>query len=307
MTRLLNPADCLSSQLLDLLLNVNDSSRVSFHLHYDLRSPTPDAAVVPELSPEQAPYTSEELESAHAALQEAKADLASGQIDHAAYNDLEASVSVMTKQTQSLARLSRLSHSNLRSVPTDLVPEDLTEASPTGYLSPSREEESLLNLDNYLDNAPPDADPLPPKPPRLTDREREKDAQLHNPMSVYNWLSNHRPKELSDDDSNHLPEKPSKQARKSPPKAAQGGGNKSSKRERPSSVAAPKPEEGMLDEDGMLIRGGLGDIGSNQRKRKRGGEDEAYRPKGGGSKKKRRSGAGVSSLAKKGDPDEEVD
>ncbi|MCJ1463585.1 hypothetical protein MMC07_002193 [Pseudocyphellaria aurata] len=43
----------MRAHLLDLLLDVNESNYVPFHLRYDLRSLTPDVTDVPALEPDR--------------------------------------------------------------------------------------------------------------------------------------------------------------------------------------------------------------------------------------------------------------
>ena len=277
-----------TSQLLDLLLDVNESNKIAPHLRYDLRSPPPDESAVPDLMPDQPSPSDEEIQQAQAALQEARMDLDSGQIDPQDYKVTEAALSAIICQGRTLAHLSRATHSTLECVPPEVMPEDLKGDAPTGFLSPAHEEEYLAMLDTYLDEPHPDDRPLPPRP-RLNDREKDRDIQLRNPMSVYNWLSHHRPKVLMDDDASN--EKPMKATRKpspKPPASTPGPVRSTSKREKAGALL-PKPEEEILDEDGSVIGGFVEEAPGSLKKRKRGQDDDAYRPKGGGSKKRKRA------------------
>ncbi|KAL9638938.1 MAG: hypothetical protein Q9164_001247 [Protoblastenia rupestris] len=294
-----------NDQLLDLLLDVNDSTRVPSRLRYDLRSPPPDKTAVPDLMPDHSPPAYQDVQNAQSALQEARLELQSGQIDLQSYKEQEAALSEIIDHRQSLNDLSKTSHSNLQCVPPELLPPDLIEDAPISYLSPAHEEEYLLTMDAYLDNPHPEDQPLPPRLSRPTDREREREIQLRNPVSVFNWLSKHRPKVFLDDDISH--DKPAKVPRKSspkPPSSTPAPPRLSVKREKAGALL-PKPEEELLDEDGFLIGIALEEGGGSLKKRKRGQEDNAYRPKGGGSKKRKRAstktsnGGSGESIAKK--------
>ncbi|KAL9131356.1 MAG: hypothetical protein Q9217_000683 [Psora testacea] len=277
-----------NDQLLDLLLDVNDSNNIPSQLRYDLRSPPPDECAVPDLMSDRPPASYQDVQNAQSALQEARLELQSGQIDLQSYKEQEAALSAIIDHGQSLNRLSKTSHSTLQCVPPELIPADLTEDAPTSYLSPAHEDEYLSTIDAYLNTPHQEDQPLPSRSSKPTDREREREIQLRNPMSVYNWLSHHRPKVFLDDDPNH--DKPVKLPRRSspkPPSATPAPVRSNAKREKAGALLS-KPEEELLEEDGSVIGGTL-EEGGSARKRKRGQEDDAYRPKGGGSRKRKRA------------------
>ena len=312
-----------NDQLLEMLLSVNDSMKIPPHLRYDLEDPTPAESDVPALSPDQDPDSDQETTQAHLALEEAKSELQCEFIDLSTYKTLEASLLTIINRPKSLTRLSRISHSVLHgsknAIPREELPTDLTEQEPASYLSPAHEDEFCTNLDRYLETSPPDTQPLPP-PIKPTDRERERDAQLHNPMSVYNWLAKHRQEIMVDpnegESHNHSnnnthrerPNKGSEKKKKESPKTTPAP-SRGSKRERPSTSgreSRTEPVEEVLDDEGFVVGlkggGGEGTLigGAGKGKRKRGGEDEAYRPKGGSSRKRKRA----STLKKGGERDD---
>ena len=316
-----------NDQLLEMLLAINDSTKIPPYLRYDLNEATPAESDVPALSPDQDPGSDGEGTQAYLALDEAKFELQAQTIDLATYKSLETSFLSIINRPQSLARLSKISHSVLQGsknpVPPEALPADLTEDDPASYLSPAHEDEYCNSLDRYLNSAPPKTYPLPP-PPRPTDRERERDAQLHNPMSVYNWLAKHRQEFAVDtkeegeshnnsnnNSSNHnnhskenKPAKGSEKKKKDSPKPAVAP-SRGSKRERVSTAGREARAEiaEELDEEGFVVnvRGAAEGTptgnGAGKGKRKRGGEDEAYRPKGGSSRPSKRKRA---STLKKG-------
>lgn len=166
--------------------------------------------------------------------------------------------------------------------PNDL-PSDLDDDAPTGYLSPDHETEFLLNLDNTLGNPPLGSRPIMSSQlAKANEREKEKDSQLRNPVSVHNWLRKHHPQAFQQEDS--IPDKPpSRNVAKVSPKPS----NPPKASKRPST--APKQENEYIDDEGFLVGGNLEVPSKTKRKR----EDEPYRPKGGSSrptKKKRTSG-----------------
>lgn len=297
------------SQLLGLLLDVNGSTKVLPHLRYDLRSPTPDASAVPALEPDLSPYGPSEIESTRAALEEAKQDLYTGQITPAAFKTMEAEFHAMLNRTHSLSSLSSVQHTTLNIVSADQMPKDLLQEAPIGYMTPSHEDDFLSALDAYLASLPPEAPPTLHRPHRPTDREREKDAQLRNPVSVYNWLREHRPKVFLQDprpeEKEPAPEKVSS--------VSESAGHKASPKPPPSgsakrrSAAVPKqevePEPEILDDEGNVIGGAGVDAPAPKSKRKR--DDDAYRPKGGSSKPRKRGKGSSGAVVRKTEGEEE--
>lgn len=274
----------MDSQLLDLLLDVNESNRVPLHLRYDLRSPTPEATEVPALEPDRSPSKIHDANGARAALEEAKVELTTGQITPNTYKDLEVELlEAINKPKRIFAHLDDTPHTTLNSVTPNDLPSDLDDDAPTGYLSPDHETEFLLNLDNQLGNPPLGSRPIiSSQHPKVNDREKEKDSQLRNPVSVHNWLRKHHPQVFQQEEPN--PEKPpSRNTVKLSPKPS----NPPKASKRPST--APKEESEYIDDDGFLVGGRVELPPKSKRKR----EDEPYRPKGGSSrptKKKRTSG-----------------
>ena len=252
---------------------MNDSSKIPPNLRYDLRSPTPNASDVPALEPDLAPQSLQDIENARSALQEAKYELQCGQIMQVEYDEHEASLStiinapLLQDTPHSLANLSRTTHTTLSSLNENTLPgsmPDLLEESPTGYLTPSHEDEMIRRIDDFLDNAPPDSNLILPRHTKPTDKEREKDAQLHNPVSVYNWLKAHTeraqkslPAEVEAD-----PHPSSAQASEAPPKIKASpkplplaGTSTKPTRKRASSSLVPKqePDEMIIDDEGYVV------------------------------------------------------
>ena len=307
------------SQLLDLLLDINDSNKIPPSLRYDLRSPTPNASDVPALEPDLAPRSIQDIENARAALREATYELECGQITRAEFDEHETSLSniihapLIQEAPKSLANLSKTTHTTLSSVDETILPPDLLEESPIGYLTPSHEDEMVRRIDDFLETAPPDSNFILPRQNRPTDKEREKDAQLHNPVSVYNWLKAHSEKaqktypqdvEADPHPSSAQTSEPPHKSKPSPKPPSSTGTSTKPTRKRASSSLVPKqePEEILLDEEGYVIN--AADEVPEKKKRKR-ENDESYRPKGGSSRSKKRakgsSGAAVKKIEEEDD------
>ena len=303
----------LYSQLLDLLLDINGSTKVLPHLRYDLRSPTPDASAVPALEPDLPPYGPSEIESTRAALEEAKQELYTGQMTPAAFKAMEVECNAILNRTNSLSNMSRVQHTSLDIASAEdiaTMSKDLLQEAPISYMTPSHEDDFLSALDTYLANLPPEAPPMLPRPYRPTDREREKDAQIRNPVSVYNWLREHRPKVFLQDPPR--PEEKESTAEKVS-SISESGGPKASPKPPASgaakrrSTAAPKqevePEPEILDDEGNVIGGAGIDPPAPKSKRKR--DDDAYRPKGGSSKPRKRGKGSSGAVVRKAEGEEE--
>ena len=266
------------------MLDVNESSRIPLHLRYDLRSPTPGAAEVPALEPDRSPRRITDADGPQVALEKAKAKFGDGEITPNTYKELETSLQYsIDKPRIELVQLDTTPHTTLESVIPNELPSDLDEDIPTGYLSPHHEAEFLLYLDNTLSNGPAGLrSVVSSQLAKANDRERERDSQLRNPVSVHNWLRKNHHLFLQHDDSN--PDKSSsRQAAKVSPKPP--NPTKVTKR----SSVMPKQEHEMIDDEGFLIGVNMDVPSKNKRKR----EDEPYRPKGGSSrpaKKKRTMG-----------------
>jgi len=212
---------------------------------------------------------------------------------------------------QTLTKLSRITHTTISSVPSSGMPADLVDASPIGYLTSAHEEEYLASLDSYLEIEPLDSHAPLPRHPRLSEKEKDKDAQLHNPTSVYNWLRAHSDtKAVSNDTEKEAPtnnpDTVSHKAKPSPkpPSLASTGSAKPS-RKRASSALLPRQEteEELLDEEGYVIAGGS-EQPAVKGKRKR-ENDDAYRPKGGSSKSRKRTKGSSGAAIKKLSPEPE--
>ncbi|KAJ5377826.1 uncharacterized protein N7496_005235 [Penicillium cataractarum] len=263
-----------NDQLLEILLEFNDSLHVSPSLRYDLTMPD-DATFLPPAEQEIAPLINDAT-LARTALKEAKSELANGNLSTSAYRQVEESV----KRNKDF--VPAMQYRKLIQVPhTSAGAPDQEQGSngvrrTLGYLTPERETEYYLALDAKLgDETAISQVARIPDPPTFAERERE--AVLRNPASVYNWLRRNQPQALQDH------EVASEKSTSRPSNA------RSSKR-----APAQRKEEEAFDEDGMEVE----PTPKNKRKRD---EDSGYRPKGGNnrSKKKKDEPTAAKSNAKK--------
>jgi hypothetical protein len=257
------------SQLLDLLLEVNGSAHLAPHLRYNLRSPTPSASAVPELEADDDLESTRQSDHARAVLEEAKEEVAAGQMSSETYSQLEAALEKSMRRSRSLAELSSVPHTRIDAITASELPSEIDDTSMSGFLTTEHEEEHLASLDAALDG-----NQAPPDPHPIRSNERERESVLRNPVSVYNWLRRNHPSIFLQDGETAM-ERGGARA---------GGPGKGGRR-----VTKAEPE--VYDEEGFLISGGTTEAPSRS-KRKR--EDEPYRPKGGSSRtlKKRKAGGG---------------
>jgi hypothetical protein len=255
-----------NDQLLSLLVDLNKAPQVPNRFRYDLQ-PKHLAKAPPKLD------HSINGESGHMALRKARHQLQTGEITLADYDALEEQLlhNVDFAPKNSYATLT---HSVSTLQPQRIEPQDPTAPEMSGFLTIKQEDQYLQSLDNYIDGHAPTprahASGVFGAKGQEKSTEQEREMQLRNPASVYNWLRKYHPKVfLQDNEPNS--EKPPKQT-----------GSRSSKRNinRDSIV---KQEEDLYDDDGIAVEMGP----SKGAKRKR-DDDGGYRPKGGNSRPAKR-------------------
>ncbi|KAF2193742.1 hypothetical protein K469DRAFT_619019 [Zopfia rhizophila CBS 207.26] len=282
-----------NDQILDMLLDINETARIPSFLRYDLREASPSDSVLPSLETDHDP------EAVRRRINEFRENMVNGLITTEEFaqksDQLRNSQTIPT--TRSLASLvAKIPHTTEA---PDPAPEGiiLGDHAP-GYMSPNHEEEYLLATDTILaDPTAYDPNAHDGRPLRIPPSQavpNDKELSLRNPDSVYNWLRKNQPQVfLQDKDGQHhenLSEKSSAR-----PAIAPGRGGK-----RPSAVSAttpgPKTDQEMLDEEiGFIPETGTG-AGKGRRGNKGDDNDSAYRPKGGSSrpaKRKREDGEPV--------------
>ena len=256
------------SQLLQVLVDLNSMPHVPQRLRYDL-SPTSSTAGKTDSRNEY------DEESGHKALRKARYQLQTGEITLRDYDALKSEVigSAAFAPAKSYAGLLKYASRDNVSLATG---DDADYRS--GFMTVRQEDQYLQSMDAYLDGA--SQIPRAHAKSQLTFRngernlEKEKELQMRNPVSVYNWLRKNQPQVfLQDEDS----------------KPVRTTGTRNSKRNS-TRDAIIKQEKELYDEDGIAV-----DVPSNRGKRKR-EVDGGYRPKGGNTratKRKRESKASI--------------
>ncbi|CAA9962744.1 Ino80 Iec3 domain containing protein [Pyrenophora teres f. maculata] len=274
-----------NDQLLDILLELNEQSRVNPRLRYDLRQLSAADTAVPSLEPVPDPDLIKQQ------LQALRDDVATGNMTADEYTiraDQLHSSQAIQQTLKSLASLeAKVPHTTRADLPDRPIPGlDLSEHAP-GYMSPTHEEEYLLAMDQMLDQPGFDQSLQQGRPVRLASAQpplSEKDLTVRNPDSVYNWLRKHQPQVfLQDKDTAHHENISEKSAA---PKTSKANANKA-KRESAIGGGTPAPRD--HDEDDSAAP----ETGKGRRKTGGGDDDTAYRPKGGSSrptKRKREEG-----------------
>lgn len=195
---------------------------------------------------------------------EAKAGLVSGSIDKSAYRMIEENIkrNKAFAPSQQYSSLSKSHHIDSGVTAHSKKFDDDTECK-AGYFTPEHETEFYLALDAKLGDEAA-ALQLARIPDRPTFAERERDLNIRNPASVYNWLRRNQPQTLQDTEiaSEKSASRPSNQ--------------RSSKR-----APVHRKDDEMYDEDGTETH----PTPKNKRKRE---EDTGYRPKGGSSRSKKK-------------------
>lgn len=279
MTRLTTNA---SSQLLQLLVDLNSFPQIPPLLRYDLKTPTERESADQEAKP----LISEE--EGHLELRKARSQLQAGEIDTARYRDIEASL------LKSSAFMPGVFYSSLLenappSAQSGKKPHASSGASEA-YLSTKQEEHYLQALDAFLDgiNTNPRSHAANSLGTRNAERttERERETQLRNPVSVYNWLRRHQPQVFLQDNE------PGSE------KVSRATGSRSSTR-KSAGKETVKQEPELYDEDGIAL-----EIGSSSKGKRKLDNDGGYRPKGGnarGTKRRKdlKDDSGRSKRAKK--------
>lgn len=254
-----------NDQLLEVLLEFNDSLHLPSPLRYDLSIPGDPASHSPRRGDSQSSYY--DVATAKAALSEAKAELASGRRISESYRRLEDAVKRSKEFEPGLKYSSLLSLPHIAPAPFGHPPSPSGNLESTlGYLTPEHETEFYLAMDARLgdDAAVLQLSRAPEKPSRA---EREREATLRTPISVYSWLRRNQPSVFLQEN-----EIASEKSISRPTNL------RSSKR---TSAQARKEEDAFEEDNIMNDIGPAPPIPKGKRKRE---EDTQYRPKGGSSR-----------------------
>ncbi|KAJ5692120.1 hypothetical protein N7462_001543 [Penicillium macrosclerotiorum] len=250
-----------NDQLLEVLLEFNESLHVPPAFRFDLNIPD-DAPFLPSSEQEITPLI-HDATLARTALQEAKSELANGNFSTSAYRQVEGSIKRNKEfaPAHQYSKLSQFPHTSA-TAPEQAKGIDGVERK-LGYFNPEHETEYYLALDAKLgDEAAAVQLQRIPDPPTFAERERE--AIIRNPASVYNWLRRNQPQTLQEHEvaSEKSVSRPTNQ--------------RASKR-----GPTSRKDDETLDEDGMDVE----PTPKNKRKRD---DDTGYRPKGGSSRPKKK-------------------
>ncbi|RJE26684.1 hypothetical protein PHISCL_01008 [Aspergillus sclerotialis] len=260
-----------NDQLLEVLMEFNDSIHVPSNLRYDLSDPSD--SFLPYFEKDVLPPAYNNAASAKFALENAKADMIHNRITPEAYRNLENAV----KRGRYFApgmrytSLSNVPHTRPRSGEDGRSGNsELEQQSKLGFLTPESETEYYLAMDARLGDETA-ALQLSRAPEKPSFADRERDASLRSSVSVYNWLRKNQPHIFLQDNENA-----------SEKSASRPSNVRSSKRV----STQNRKDDDTYDEDGSIKDAGASSGGSKG-KRKR-DEDTSYRPKGGSSRSSRK-------------------
>lgn len=238
-----------NDQILQLLLELNSQPQVPARLRYDLGDP----------STAKKPEKHEDEQKSLEELRVTRYKLQKGEAQQSDYGELVDNLldSVEFAPKRFYAEL-------VKSGPLQRAQQDeLDSANPLagGFLSTQQEEQYLQSLDDYFDEkaAVPRQHAAGNLGHRTSEKsiDREREFQLKNPVSVYNWLRKNQPQVFLQDPENDKAKLASR-------------GSK-----RASTAKRPKAEPDMYDDEGIAV-----EPNNTKGKRKR-DEDGGYRPKGG--------------------------
>ena len=262
----------------------------------------PSSAAVPALEPDVSPSTTV---AARLALEEAATELAAGHISAEEHAKICAAYPEATVETpflpKPLTALSAVPHTTLDSIPPEAMPDDLlTSPIPATYLTPTQEDEYLYSLDTPSGAPSARAHPLTSKQEASSEREKDRDFALRNPVSVYNWLRRHQPQVFLQDNEG-VPERTGAKSSRGAGKRASLTASTTGKERLDRSSQADASWNVGDDHSGVYAeRETQWATPTEKGKRKKKDDDGGYRPKGGGGrppKRKRESDVGAASGA----------
>ncbi|KZF19585.1 hypothetical protein L228DRAFT_263459 [Xylona heveae TC161] len=301
-----------NDQLLEMLLDLNDSSKLPSQLSYDLDDPLLSPTASPKLSASDASSEKKpETNDAKGGTERKQENRSSPSALQVCTGDDEMANGKSKGAMANVSKLLSIPHTTLTSIleDTDSLPSDLSGSFPPGYLTPGHEEDYLFNLDKTLGIGPA---MLPPRPASIGEVDggledfSAHSSQHHfnrdvtaarNPVSVYNWLRKHQPQVFLQDNETLPPEKGADARANAAGGAssAAGGGSMStpvtgssrsnnprSAARRAANAASARADPDLMDEDSAIYGDYDGNIPPSASRGKRKREDDAYRPKGAG-------------------------
>ncbi|KAB8269614.1 IEC3 subunit of the Ino80 complex, chromatin re-modelling-domain-containing protein [Aspergillus minisclerotigenes] len=258
-----------NDQLLEALLEFNDSIYISPDLRYDLNAPGDD--LFPPTPQRELSPSHNDPSLASSMLRNAKTNLALGLMKVEHYCDLENSV----KRNEVFAP--RMRYTSLIRIPHTLPQpeenqsENIISEHSLGFFTPEHENEYYLATDAKLGDTSALMQ-LNDIPEKLSFVEREREAALRNPISVYNWLRRNQPHIFLQDNENASEKSASRPSNLRTSKKA--------------ALNQSRKDEDLHDDDSILMDSGHGSGGSKGKRKRE--EDVGNKSKGSSSNRSSR-------------------
>lgn len=247
-----------NDQILSLLLELNTQPQIPSRLRFDLRDPVVSNNTRSEKHQDQ--------ETARSLLRATRHKIQTGETPQPEYQEAELSLLDSIEFEPQRSYASYLKNGPLQRAGTQDEQDDTLSTLVGGFLSSKLEESYLQALDEFLDGK--SGNPRSHAASNLGSRhaersiERERESQLRNPMSVYNWLRKNQPNVFLQDGEDQ----------KAKPTAA---ASRKSKRESTANKTVKAEAEAAEDETVTV------DQGANKGSKRKRDDDGGYRPKGG--------------------------
>ena len=248
------------------MVDLNSCPQVPRRLRYDIRPKHLASATKTE---HQEIY---DAKKGHLRMRKARYQLQTGEMTAMQYQDVKDEIleSPYFAPEESYADLTQFATNTATHSGEE---KDTINHSMVPYLSSRQEDQYRQSIDAYLneETGHPRAHATLSSGASSSDKaaQREREMQLRNPVSVYNWLRKNKPSVFLQDNESAAD------------KPARTTGSRSSKRNaNRDSIVKQEPE--LYDEDGIAV-----DAPSGRGKRKR-ENDSGYRPKGGNARPTKR-------------------
>jgi len=278
-----------SSQLLDLLLELNSSLQIPSELRYDVS--------LNQLSETDRTLS---LNAANAKLDEVHAAVDRGALPADEYmtlrSDLEARLAQLTSGI-SIDDLENTIPHPFFDPEKDSIPPHIAAAQSIAFLTSEHEDEYLDRLDEQLGKKFSLTGAWPSAPhtwAHLTPRELEREVELQNPQSVHNWLKRHNVSVGGEDGTASeagggaaaTPANKGKGSRTLAKKVGDRAIERAKERDEGSPMSSAAGA--AFEEDALGLGYEVETPKSGKGKKRAGDDDHAYRPKGGSGKKAKR-------------------
>ena len=264
----------LLSQLLSLLADLNSNLQIPSVLRFDLSTALVSRRTIPPA--EKIQVRTEALEL----LANARTRLRNGEMKLGEFQDMETELAQKPFFHAEGSYASLAEEWAITNITTESTSHNRDPETNAAFLNVKDEDEYLNGLDAFLDGKVSQPRPHAPISTSGTGQtraiEHERELQLQNPVSVYNWLRKNQPSVFLQDHEGPV-EKTSRSA-----------GTRSSKRGLLGERSTTKQDSDMYDTDGIAV-----DLSASSRNKRKRDDDLGYRPKGGSSRPaKRRKGEG---------------